>query len=328
MVRRRRTIPITSSRASMRSFSTSACQLSKAWMTKHVSDPYVRRSVRENFRARSAFKLIEMNDKYKFIQPGHVVIDMGAAPGAWSQVLVKQVNARVNTTTNKSPQPPTDLLHPGEITSMHRPNPDLRCGTVIALDRDPIFDMPGVHIIDDWNLTEETTSDCNTRLQALLKRLKIEHVDGILSDMCPNVTGSKAIDHAGGHPPLSHKRPTVFFRSDRPSATEGARFRSSTAEAERLFPLQTIPRTRHVHRHAPPARISVSRRSSSQAKCIARGISGDVSLGHAVLRKCTEHTGEEFDESADRNRSKGNRTADGRSSTCSNEEQIEDACLF
>jgi 23S rRNA U2552 (ribose-2'-O)-methylase RlmE/FtsJ len=80
-----------------RYFSISTCHHTKAWMAKHVTDPYVRRSVKENYRARSAFKLIEMNDMYKFLQPGQTVIDMGAAPGAWSQVLVKQVNARVDT---------------------------------------------------------------------------------------------------------------------------------------------------------------------------------------------------------------------------------------
>jgi 23S rRNA (uridine2552-2'-O)-methyltransferase len=180
---------------SYRSFSTSACHYTKAWMAKHVSDPYVRRSVKENYRARSAFKLIEMNDMYKFLEPGHIVIDMGAAPGAWSQVLVKQVNARVNTRKKTIQQ--NEFLHPSEITSLHRPNPDLKCGIVIALDRDPIFEIPGAHIIDDWNLTEETTNDCHTRLQDLLNRLKIEKVDGILSDMCPNVTGCKAIDHSG-----------------------------------------------------------------------------------------------------------------------------------
>ncbi|CAF3081675.1 unnamed protein product [Rotaria sp. Silwood2] len=93
-------------------------------------------------------------------------------------------------------QQQNELLHPSEITSLHKPNPDLKCGIVSALDRDPIFEIPGVHIIDDWNLTEETTNDCNKRLQDLLNRLKINKVDGILSDMCPNVTGCKEIDHS------------------------------------------------------------------------------------------------------------------------------------
>jgi 23S rRNA U2552 (ribose-2'-O)-methylase RlmE/FtsJ len=113
---------------------------------------------------------------------------MGAAPGAWSQVLVKQVNARIDTRKK---------IQQNELTSIYKPNPDLKCGIVIALDRSPIFEIPGVHIIDDWNLTEETTKDCNKRLEDLLNRLKIDKVDGILSDMCPNVTGMKSIDHSG-----------------------------------------------------------------------------------------------------------------------------------
>ncbi|CAF1198560.1 unnamed protein product [Rotaria sp. Silwood1] len=182
---------------SYRSFSISTCLYTKSWMAQHVSDPYVRRSVKENYRARSAFKLIEMNNMYKFLEPGHIVIDMGAAPGAWSQVLVKEVNARVNKgKKTQAQQQQNELLHPSEITSLHKPNLDLKCGIVIALDRDPIFEIPGVHIIDDWNLTEETTNDCNKRLQDLLNRLKIDKVDGILSDMCPNVTGCKEIDHS------------------------------------------------------------------------------------------------------------------------------------
>ena len=182
---------------SYRLFATSTYHYTKPWMAKHVSDPYVRRSVKENYRARSAFKLIEMNNIYKFLEPGHIVIDMGAAPGAWSQVLVKQVNARVNKGKKIQQQREDETMHPSEITTFYRPNPDLKCGIVIALDRDPIFAMPGVHIIDNWNLTEETAHDCNLRLQNLLNRLSIDKVDGILSDMCPNVTGCKAIDHSG-----------------------------------------------------------------------------------------------------------------------------------
>ena len=182
---------------SFRSFSTSSCHFTKAWMAKHVSDPYVRRSTRENYRARSAFKLIEINNIYKFVQPGHVVIDMGAAPGAWSQVLVKQVNARVLPGKQIIKDEQTELIHPSEITSLYKTNLDLKTGIVIALDRDPIFKIPGVYIIDNWNLSEETTTNCNKRLKDLLNRLKIDKVDGILSDMCPNVTGCKSIDHSG-----------------------------------------------------------------------------------------------------------------------------------
>ncbi|CAF1071482.1 unnamed protein product [Rotaria sordida] len=75
---------------SYRSFSISTYHYTKSWMTRHVSDPYVRRSVKENYRARSAFKLIEMNNTYKFLEPGHIVIDMGAAPGAWSCLFLTE----------------------------------------------------------------------------------------------------------------------------------------------------------------------------------------------------------------------------------------------
>jgi 23S rRNA (uridine2552-2'-O)-methyltransferase len=64
---------------------------SNIWLERQRRDPYVKRAVKESYRARSAFKLIEINDKWKFLQPGHVVIDIGAAPGSWSQVAVKKV---------------------------------------------------------------------------------------------------------------------------------------------------------------------------------------------------------------------------------------------
>ena len=165
-------------------------------MQRHVDDPYVRRSVKENYRARSAFKLIEINEKYKFLEPGHVVIDMGAAPGAWSQVLVKHVNARIQPKQQQLSET-KDLIHPDEATTFHQTNLDEKCGIVIALDREPIFRIPGAHIIDDWNLTDENDEECRRRLNSLLDRLKITNVDGILSDMCPNVTGYRSIDHTG-----------------------------------------------------------------------------------------------------------------------------------
>ena len=205
-------------------------------MVRHVADPYVRRSVKENYRARSAFKLIEMNDAYKFLEPGHVVIDMGAAPGAWSQVLVKHVNARV-AQRKKTGEQPNELIHPSEITSLHKPDPDLRCGVVIALDRAPIFAIPGVQIIDDWNLTDETTDECNKRLHELLKRLKIEQVDGVLSDMCPNVTGCRVNDHAGKRPIEMDRMASFVVSSDRHSSRESPRLCSSIIETQWLFPL-------------------------------------------------------------------------------------------
>lgn len=168
-----------------RHFSLTTARSTKPWMMRHVLDPYVRRSVKENYRARSAFKLIEINEKHKFLEAGQCVIDMGAAPGAWSQVLVKHVNPRITSSKNE-----TD-------SSKYQTNMDAKCGSVIALDRLPIFPIPGVHIIDHWNLSDETENDCRKKLDELLSRLKLTKVDGVLSDMCPNVTGNRSIDHMG-----------------------------------------------------------------------------------------------------------------------------------
>lgn len=63
------------------------------WMLRHLKDPYVKASHTENFRCRSAFKLLEIDDKFHLLQPGYSVVDCGAAPGAWSQVAVQRVNS-------------------------------------------------------------------------------------------------------------------------------------------------------------------------------------------------------------------------------------------
>ena len=64
---------------------------SKAWMHEHVTDPYVRRAKQEGYRSRSAYKLIEVLEKDKLVRPGMTVVDLGAAPGGWSQVLAPLV---------------------------------------------------------------------------------------------------------------------------------------------------------------------------------------------------------------------------------------------
>src|SRR5262249_502412 len=64
---------------------------SKQWLQRHVTDPYVQRSKREGYRARSAYKLAEIEARDKLLKPGMVVVDLGAAPGGWSQVASKKV---------------------------------------------------------------------------------------------------------------------------------------------------------------------------------------------------------------------------------------------
>src|SRR6185295_16216888 len=66
---------------------------SKQWLRRHVNDPYVQRSKKEGYRSRSAYKLIEIDERDKLLRPGLLVVDLGAAPGGWSQVAARRVGA-------------------------------------------------------------------------------------------------------------------------------------------------------------------------------------------------------------------------------------------
>jgi 23S rRNA (uridine2552-2'-O)-methyltransferase len=66
---------------------------SKIWLERQLNDPYVSEARKRGFRSRAAFKLIEIDDKYRFLKPGGIVVDLGAAPGGWTQVAVKRVKA-------------------------------------------------------------------------------------------------------------------------------------------------------------------------------------------------------------------------------------------
>jgi 23S rRNA (uridine2552-2'-O)-methyltransferase len=63
------------------------------WLERQRKDPYVRKAIKETYRARSAFKLIEIDDKYKILNSGSVVVDIGASPGSWSQVATRRTNS-------------------------------------------------------------------------------------------------------------------------------------------------------------------------------------------------------------------------------------------
>jgi len=69
-------------------------QSSKQWLRRHVNDPYVQRSKKEGYRSRSAYKLIEIDERDKVLKPGMLVVDLGAAPGGWSQVAAKRVGPK------------------------------------------------------------------------------------------------------------------------------------------------------------------------------------------------------------------------------------------
>ena len=128
----------------------------KAWITEHVNDAYVQRARAEGWRSRAAFKLTEVDDKDKLLRPGMTVVDLGSAPGSWSQVAARRVA-------------------PG--------------GRLIALDLLPMDPLHGVLFIQG-DFRDDAV------LQALATALDGRQVDLVLSDMAPNMSGIAVVDQA------------------------------------------------------------------------------------------------------------------------------------
>ncbi len=126
-------------------------------MQEHLNDPYVKLAQKEGYRARAAYKLMEIDDKDKLIRPGMTVVDLGSAPGSWSQVTVQRLKGQ---------------------------------GKVIALD---ILDMPplaGVTFIQG-DFREQSV------LSLLEEKINKTQVDLVIADMAPNISGVKDVDQAG-----------------------------------------------------------------------------------------------------------------------------------
>lgn len=134
----------------------SRSKTSKAWMNQHVNDVYVQRSKRDGWRSRAAYKLLEIDRQDNLLRPGTQVVDLGSAPGGWSQVAASKVGER---------------------------------GRVIALDRLEMPPISGVTFIQG-DFTEDST------LAALETSLAGAPVDLVISDMAPNLTGVAATDQA------------------------------------------------------------------------------------------------------------------------------------
>lgn len=128
---------------------------SARWLAEHASDPYVKRAHEEGWRSRAAFKLEEIQRSDRLFRPGMVVVDLGAAPGGWSQYAARLLAGR---------------------------------GRVIALDLLPMPSLPGVEFIEGDFSQDETLA----RLRATLAESK---VDLVMSDMAPNMTGMADVDH-------------------------------------------------------------------------------------------------------------------------------------
>ena len=134
---------------------------SKAWMQEHLNDEFVKRAQKEGYRARAAYKLIEIDDKDKLIKPGMTIVDLGSTPGSWSQVAAQR------------------LYKNGQGQ-----------GRIIALDILDMTPIAGVEFIQG-DFREETV------LKQLEEMLKNKPVDLVIADMAPNISGVKDADQAG-----------------------------------------------------------------------------------------------------------------------------------
>jgi 23S rRNA (uridine2552-2'-O)-methyltransferase len=143
---------------------TKSKKVNKSWLNDHVNDPYVKLAKREGYRARAAYKLKEIDETFGLIKPGNLVVDLGSAPGAWSQYVRRR-------------------LSPGGAAVG-----DLN-GTIVAVDLLPMEPVEGVHFIQG----DFTEADVLAQVQAIVGD---RPVDVVVSDMAPNLSGIDSVDAA------------------------------------------------------------------------------------------------------------------------------------
>ncbi len=130
----------------------------KIWLERQLNDPYVHEAKKLGYRSRSAFKLIEIDDKYEILKPGFRVVDLGAAPGGWCQVAAKRVKAEEGK------------------------------GKVVGIDMHSMDPIPSVTLFKKDFYDEDTP-------KVLIEALGGEQADCVLSDMATHATGHKQTDH-------------------------------------------------------------------------------------------------------------------------------------
>jgi 23S rRNA (uridine2552-2'-O)-methyltransferase len=143
---------------------TKSKKVNKAWLNDHVNDTYVKLALKEGYRARAAYKLKEIDETLGLIRPGHLVVDLGSAPGAWSQYLRRRLSP--------------DGAAVGELN-----------GRIIALDILPMEPVEGVQFIQGDFRENEVAALLEAALQG-------RQADVVVSDMAPNLSGIESSDAA------------------------------------------------------------------------------------------------------------------------------------
>jgi 23S rRNA (uridine2552-2'-O)-methyltransferase len=148
---------------------TKSKKVNRAWLHDHLNDPYVKLAQKEGYRARAAYKLKEIDEALKLVRPGQTVVDLGSAPGAWSQYLRRRFA-------------PRELGAGGAaVGELH--------GRILALDVLPMEPIEGVHFLQGDFREEPVAAQLATLLDG-------QPVDLVVSDMAPNLSGIESADSA------------------------------------------------------------------------------------------------------------------------------------
>lgn len=139
-------------------------KLNKNWLNAHLNDPYVQAAQKDGYRARAAYKLKEIDETFKLIKPGQIVVDLGCTPGAWSQYVRRRLS-------------PSGAAA-GALN-----------GTIISVDLLPMEPIEGVHFIHGDFREESVLTELESVVQG-------RAVDLVVSDMAPNLSGNSTTDGA------------------------------------------------------------------------------------------------------------------------------------
>ena len=204
------------------------------WLQRQLNDPYVRRAQLEGFRGRAAFKILELNEKFNFLIPGSKVVDLGCAPGGWSQVAVELVNA-IGTKKNA------------------------KVGSVIGIDLQEMESLPGAtfHQIDFM------ADDSDLQVKNILEGTATV----VMSDMAASSSGHKKTDHLRI---MALCETAAYFAFD--VLEEGGTFVAKVLAGGAESDLQTLLKQKFtkVYNVKPPS----SRSDSSEKFVVALGFRG------------------------------------------------------
>ncbi len=207
---------------------------STLWLERQLNDPYVKRAQADGYRGRAAYKILELDDKFRFLVPGARVVDLGCAPGGWCQVAVKRINA-LGTRQGK------------------------KIGTILGVDLQDVDSIPGaeIHVLDFME------DDADAKVKAWLDG----PADVVMSDMAAASSGHKQTDHLRI---IALCEAAAYFAFDvlTPGGTFVAKVLAGGAEGE----LQALLKQKFtkVMNMKPPA----SRSNSSEKFVVATGFRG------------------------------------------------------